>query len=280
MIARIGLAAALAATLAAPAAAQQPQADRKAAREAARAERSDRFYAALWTVEPGAEPLGRRTVRDGDYVVRGRLLPPGLIRLSADAVGDRGRVVLPAGTQLFALSTAGPPIWCDLERRGGGGGAALRTGLLGSLAGGGGGGRRQICLADLDRDGRLDAHFAAGSPVRGVPNFSGYRPRDPARLTGAAFETLAPRDIANEYFVGIRYEGLSAIGANPTFSVSFGHDDSRERLTDPVRPQGGLVSALGAEFAIVGREGETIEIDLRRNLARQVFHVVRTVTYR
>ncbi|HEX8644242.1 MAG TPA: hypothetical protein VF702_10060 [Allosphingosinicella sp.] len=275
-------AAALAAALAAwPAAGQQQPApgDRAAQREAQRAERSQRFYVALWLIQPGDEPLGRRSIREGEYVVRGRLFPPGLIRLTTDAVAERGgRVIVPSGTQLFGLSTSGAPIWCELNRRSGG---AVRGALLGSLVGrAGGGARRQICLTDLDKDGRLDAHFSAGSPVRGVPNFSGYLPRNPDRLTGGAYETLEPGQIATDYFVGIRYEGLSAIGANPTFSVSFGHDDTRARLTETLRPQNGAVTALGAEFTIAGREGETLEIDLRRNLRRQPFHVMQTISYR
>ena len=241
------------------------------------AERSERFYLSLWWIAPGTQPLGRRTVREGDYVVRSRLLPPSLIRLTGDAVAARGnRVVVPAGTQLFGLSTSGPPIWCVLERRSSGG--TVAGSVLGGLVG-----RRapsQLCLVDLDRDGRLDSFFSANSPVRGVPNFSGNRPRNPAGLAPTAFERLDPERMETEYFVGIRYGGVATLRSNPYFTISFGDGERQGHLTSSVSPQNGTVTALGASFQIVSRNGETLEIDVRRNMPRQPFHVMRTVTYR
>lgn len=272
-------AAALAALFATTAPAQQPRpaAPPEDAAAARQQERSERFYLALWWVQPSQEPLGRKTVGENDYVIRTRLLPPSLIRLRADATAERdGRVLLPAGSQLFGLSTSGPPIWCALARRSTG--ASVGGSVLGGLVG-----RRapsQLCLTDLDRDGRLDAWFAAGSPVEGVPNFSGYRPRNPAAVRPAAFEQLEPEQMEADYFVGIRFEGLSTFGASPVFSISFGNGRNREQLTQTVSPQDGLVEALGGEFAVVGREGEILEVDIRRNLPRRPFHVLRTVTYR
>jgi hypothetical protein len=258
-----------------PGAAQAQAAPEDAA--ARRQERSERFYLALWWVQPSREPLGPKTVREGDYVIRTRLLPPSLIRLDADAVAEQGgRVLLPAGSQLFGLSTSGPPIWCALARRSTGG--RVPGAVLGALVG-----RRapsQLCLIDLDRDGRLDAYFSANSPVRGVPNFSGNRPRNPARLAPAAFERLDPEQMETEYFVGIRYEGVATLRSSPHFSVSYGDEDSRGHLTRAVSPQNGVVTELGAEFEIVRRDGETLEVEIRRNMPRQPFHVFQMVTYR
>ena len=274
-IGNFGLALALAMTALTPSRAQEPAAPDAA--DARQQERSERFYMTLWWVQPSEEPLGRKTVRDGDYVMRTRLLPPSLILLSADAVAARGaRIVLPAGSQLFGLSTGGPPIWCALPRRSTG--ASVGGSLLGGLVG-----RRapsQLCLVDLDRDGRLDAFFSASSPVGGVPNFSGNRPRNPNPLAPTAFERLEPEQIETDYYVGIRYGGLSTLRANPYFSISFGHERNRTSLTETVSPQGGVVDALGGEFAIVRRDGETLEVDIRRNLPRRPFHVMRTVSYR
>lgn len=268
--------AALAALLSVPSAAQGQDASGDAA-AARRQERSERFYMALWWVQPSREPLGRKTVRDGDYVLRTRLLPPSLIRLDADAVAEEGRrVLLPAGSQLFGLSTSGPPIWCALARRSSGG--RVPGAVLGGLVG-----RRapsQLCLIDLDRDGRLDAFFSANSPVRGVPNFSGYRPRNPAPLAPAAFAPLDPEQMETQYFVGIRYEGVATLRSSPHFSVSYGDEDTRGHLTRSLSPENGVVTELGAEFEIVRRDGETIEVEIRRNMPRQPFHVFQTVTYR
>lgn len=269
------LAAALAASLPFPAAAQD-QTEGEDAAAAGREGRSDRFYVSLWWVQPSRETLGRKTVREGDYVLRTRLLPSSLIRLTADAVDERGRLLVPAGSQLFGLSTAGPPIWCALARRSSGGrvAGAVLGGLVGRRA------PSQLCLIDLDRDGRLDAHFSANSPVRGVPNFSGNRPRNPARLAPAAFERLDLDRMDTQYFVGIRYEGVATLRSNPHFSISYGDEDTRGHLTSAVSPQGNVVTALGGAFEIVRRDGETLEVEIRRNLPRQPFHVFRTVTYR
>lgn len=246
--------------------------DRKAERERRRAERSERFYVSLWMVAESDSPLGPRTVADSEYVLRNRLLPPRLIRLTADAAEEgTGRVVVPAGTQLFGLSTSGAPIWCVVGRRDPG--TAERI-LLG------GGSNRQICLTDLDRDGDVDAHFSVVNQVRGVPNFSGYRPLTPDPLTGAAYETLRPDQIEIEYFVGIRFEGRAILGARPVFSVSYGSERSRGSLTSGVRARrDGSVETMGAAFQVTGAADGRLQVDVTRNIPAQPFHVMRTVTY-
>ena len=92
---RIFAAAALAAaSLAVPATAIEPtsaereqrRAERQAANEVRVAERRQRFFMSVWRIAESTEPLGRRTVTDGDYVLRNRLLPLSLVRLTADAV--------------------------------------------------------------------------------------------------------------------------------------------------------------------------------------------------
>lgn len=242
-----------------------------------RAERALREFTSIWLVQPSEQPLGARTVDDGDYVFRNRLLPLSLIRLTADAVDrESGEVVAGAGTQLFGLMTRGAPIYCIVGRREPS--AVMR--ILWQ------GGNRQICLVDLDKDGTLDAHFAVGNQVMGVPNFAGRRPRDPDPLTGAAYEELAPDQIAVEYFVGIKYDGVIGLlrrRRTPVFSIVFGTEQSQERLTGEVRPvrrsDPWLVTPMGAEFTVNAVEGDTIAIDVRRNVPAQPFHVVRTVTY-
>ena len=195
-----------------------------------RAERALREFTSVWLVQPSDQPLGARTVNDGDYVFRNRLLPLALIRLTADAVDrESGEVVAAAGTQLFGVMTRGAPIYCIVGRREPS--AVVRILWRG--------GNRQICLVDFEKDGTLDAHFAAGNQIMGVPNFAGRRPRDPDPLTGAAYEELAPDQIAVEYFVGVKYDdviGLLRRRPTPVFSVEFGSEQSRERLTQQVRP--------------------------------------------
>ena len=244
-----------------------------------RSDRAEREFSSMWLVQASDQPLGARSVNDGELVFRNRLLPLSLIRLGADAIDqESGNVVAGAGTQLFGLMTRGAPIYCVVGRREPS--SAMR--ILWN------GGNRQICLVDFEKDGTLDAHFTVGNQVMGVPNFSGRRPREPDALASAVtYESLPPDQIATNYFVGVRYEGVIGLLSRrrtPVFSVVFGSESSEEQLTGDVRPvrrsDPWLVTPLMAEFTVHAINGDTIDIDVRRNVPPQPFHVVRTMTYR
>lgn len=238
---------------------------------------ADRAFQSIWIIQPNDQPTGPRSVRDGELVFRNRLLPPMLARLTADAVDrDSGEVVAPAGTQLFGLMTRGAPIYCVVGRRD----PSTAVRILLAAA------NRQICLIDTNRDSVFDAHFRVTNNVMGVPNIQGRRPRNPDALTGGAFETLAPDEIATDYYVGVKFEGIVGLLTmpQPTFSIVFGTEESSNRLTMDVRPvrrsNPPVVTPLGAEFVVSAINGDVIEIDVRRNIPPQPFGVVRTTTYR
>lgn len=235
----------------------------------------DREFRSIWLIQPSEEATGPRTVQDGGFVIRQRLLPPSLIRLDADASDQRsGRVIAPAGTQLFGLLTRGPPIYCVVGRRDA---STLQRMLLW-------GGNRQICFADLDRDGRLDVQFNVGNQVRGVPNIAGRRPRNPGAVAGGGYTSLRPDQIETEYFVGLTFEGFIGLrNHEPVFRITFGNALSRESLSGDVRAvrnsRPWLVTALGAEVVVTEVPGRAIEADVRRFIPPQPFGVIRTVTY-
>lgn len=240
-------------------------------------DRAEREFQSLWFIQPSDQPLGPRSVNEDEFVFRNRLLPPALVRLSADAVdSESGEVIVPAGAQLFGLIVKSAPIYCVVGRRDPSTAARI---LLGPNAA-----NRQVCLIDLDGNRVFDAHFRVPNQVRGVPNFSGRRPRSPDALTGAAFETLSPDQIEVEYFVGVKYQGMIGLTRRrPAFSIVFGTDRSTDRLTELVQPVRGsdppLATPLRAEFVVSEVRGDTIDIDVRRNVPAQPFSVVRTVTY-
>ena len=240
-------------------------------------DRAEREFKSLWFVQPSDQPIGPRSVNEDEFVFRNRLLPPALVRLTADAVDrESGEVVVPAGTQLFGLIAKSAPIYCVVGRRDPSTAARI---LLGPNAA-----NRQVCLIDLDGDQLFDAHFRVPNLVRGVPNFAGRRPRNPDALTGAAFETLPPDQIEVEYFVGVKYAGMIGLTRRrPAFWIVFGTERSTERLTTMVQPIRGtdppLVTPLLAEFVVSAVRGDTIDIDVRRNVPAQPFSVVRTVSY-
>lgn len=258
-------------------AAAQDRQDREERRRAAAEDRRQREYQAVWVIAPSEQPLGPRSVNDGEYVFRNRLLPLGLVRLQTPAAKADGEIIVPAGAQLFAVLTEGPPIYCVAGRR-----EADR--MVQALIGGGV--NRQLCLVDMDRDQDFDGWFRSGNQVRGVPNFAGHRPRELEPVSGAAYERLRPDEMEIQYHVGVRYEGtvgLLSRRRTPVFAIVYGTEDSLGMLTEQVRPQRDsdpfVVTPLGAEFVVNERRGDTIDIDVRRNVPPQPFGVVQTVTY-
>jgi hypothetical protein len=236
----------------------------------------ERRFTTIWLVQPSDAPLGPRTIEDNDYVFRQRLLPPTLIRLTADVADpEDGHVMAAAGTQMFGLLTSGPPLFCKVGRKDP---SVARTLLLG-------GGNRQACYADMDRNGTLDGQFSVGNAVKGLPNISGKRPKVPKPVSGGAYERIDPNLIDTPYFVGVRYEGMVGLLSKkrPAFRIWFGTDESRDSLTSFTRPPKGseqpVVQVLGAEFTVVAMRGETLDIDIHRAIPPQPFGVVRTVTY-
>src|ERR1043165_8751774 len=105
---------------------------------------AERRYASIWIVQPEPAAIGRRTVPSGEFVFRQRLLPPRLARLDDDVrEAGSGELIAAAGSQVFGLTTRGPPIYCVAGRPSA---SALMQDLIGGHA------NRQICLVDMDRD--------------------------------------------------------------------------------------------------------------------------------
>lgn len=240
--------------------------------------RDDRTFSSVWLIQPGDEALGSRSVRDGEFVFKRKLLPPSLVRLTANAVdAETDKVLVPAGTQLFGVLSAGPPIFCQVGIRD----ASLARSLLI------GGGNRQQCFTDMDRNGALDGHFSFGNAIKGLPNIQGKRPKVPEKVLGGEYQVVPTDQLAHDYFVGVKYEGVIGLARKvqtPVFSVEFGTTGSTEKLSRQIRPvkdsKPFLVSVLGAEFAVTGRKDDVIDIDVRRPIPPQPFGVVKTATYR
>jgi hypothetical protein len=236
----------------------------------------ERDYRSIWFVQPSDQGTGRRTVKDSEAVFKHRLLPPGLIRLETDAVsGVTNKTIAPAGTQLFALLSGGPPLYCIAGLKDA---SYVQSLFLGQ-------GNLQHCFADMDRDGSLDGHFPVGNPIKGVPNIRGKRPKKLQPVRGGRFAQIEPSQMEAVYFVSVVFEGtIGALSKVPTpvFSITFGTEKSTERLTGDVRPAKGtgksLVSVLGGEFRILERRGDTIDIEVLRPIPPQPFAVAQ-VTY-
>lgn len=222
-------------------------------------EGDDRRYASIWIVQPNAEAVGRHTVRPGDFIFRQRLLPPTLVRLDSDARdAGSGALIAAAGSQLFGLITEGPPIYCVAGRRSA---TALMQDLIGGPA------NRQICLVDMDRDGRLDSHFAKGNWIRGVPSIEGRRPNRMDAVTGGTYTAIPPTEMIAHYFVGLRYMGSIVLTYDMYFQIAWGDDGGHQTLPDAIVPirhsDPPLVQVRGAELVVAARRPGEMDVDVR-----------------
>lgn len=235
------------------------------------------YIATAWIVQPDPAQVGERDVRDGEYVLKHRLLPPSLVELRDDVRDAKsGKIVAKAGDQLFGLLTSGAPVYCvnSVPKQNLG-----RSLLFGS-------GNLQRCLIDHDADGRLDTAFNAGNAIAGLPNFTRKRPKKPDAVTGGTYAPIDPRQDRQNYFVAVRYEGRAGIvgkGSVPTFSVRYGTDGNVGSLTyDKVAEDGAMpigMMILGARFQIVSRDGEVIRVRVEEAMPEQRFGVVQTIRY-
>ncbi len=235
------------------------------------------YIETAWVIQPDPSQMGERDVRDGEFVLKHRLLPPSLVELTEDVKDAKsGKVFAKAGDQLFSLLTSGAPVYCvnSVPQQ-----SLGRSLLLGS-------GNLQRCMIDADSDGRLDSAFNAGNAIAGLPNFMRKRPKKPKAVTGGAYVKIAPEQNRQTYFVGIRYEGRSATirkGALPTFSIKFGTEGNLGSLTyDTLADTSAMpfdVSMLGASFTVLARDGEVIRVKVSRPMPAQRFGVVQTTQF-
>jgi hypothetical protein len=235
------------------------------------------YIETAWIVQADQAQVGERIVRDGEYVLRHRLLPPSLIELSDDAVDTKsGKVLARAGDQLFGLLTRGAPVFCvsSVPNQN-----LARSLLFGS-------GNLQRCLIDADSDGRLDGSFNAGNAIPGLPNFARQRPKKPKAVSGGTYKLIDPTLQKEDYFVAIRYEGRSlTLGKGPlaTFSVRFGTEGNLGSLTRSEMPTTAAfpfdLSVLQARFTVLARDGETIRVNVSQAIPEQRFGVIQTVRF-
>lgn len=235
------------------------------------------YIETAWIVQPDQAQLGERNVRDGEYVVKHRLLPTSLAELREDVQDAKtGKVLARAGDQLFGLLTSGAPVFCvnSVPKQ-----SLGRNLLFGS-------GNLQRCLIDSDVDGRFDAEFNAGNAIPGLPNFMRKRPKKPDSVKGGSYALIDPKLDKQNYFVAIRYEGRAGIigkGSLPTFSVRFGTDGNVGSLTYDTVPETGVmpfdVRMLGSRFTVILRDGEVVRVKIEESIPEQRFGVVQTIRY-
>jgi len=240
-------------------------------------------YSTQWQIgEPlsggaaaGLGPDGTRRAAIGEIFMASRLLPPGGARLSADLRDEDGELLVPLGSELFALSAEGTRLYCTVNARGQ---DAVTSLLIGSR------GFSHTCLIDADSDARFESRFTIRGQIKGLPNLSGHLPRSPKSAGGLRYEPIAPRDMQTAYFVGLEYRGDNNPMGNQIFELVFGTEGNTDSLSDRmmIKPREipRSLEVLGGSFTLLSSADDVATIRIDRPFSAQPFGVEKIVTYR
>jgi hypothetical protein len=236
-------------------------------------------YSTRWSI---AEPLsapqpasdGLLRVAQGEIFMAARLLPPGAARLSADLLDKDGKVLVPQGSELFALAAEGSRIFCTVNSRGTG---AVMSVLVGGRT------FSHTCLIDADDDGGFDGHFTVRGQIKGLPNFSGRVPKSLKPAGAIRYEQLAPQEMQTSYFVGVEYRGDNNLMGNQIFDLVFGTEGNTDALSDRMmikaRDIPRSLEVLGGSFTLIASADDVATIRIDRLFPPQPFGVQKTTSY-
>lgn len=232
-------------------------------------------YSLVWIIQPSndAYPLTIE-VKDGDMILRQKLLPQGLAVLGEDVMQpDREGLVLKGGSQLVQLVGSDGVIYCGLKTR-----RADKTGLMVPARSG-----TTLCLKDSDGNGRFDIAFAGLSSPTGII-MSAQVPKAPSPVD-VSFTVRSSSEIEGEFWVGLRYEQYFNIYGNRMLMTDFGGLGTQQSLTafDTFKSKGPFprtVGALGANMTIVSAQEKGVTVKVVNAMPQQPFGVATYTTYR
>lgn len=229
---------------------------------ASSASAADRTLMTTWMVGDSLIPAGSGEVKRGDYVLKHRLLPMGLVELVSGGV--EGMV---PGKQLVEVRGGDALVFCDAEIRG--------QKLVGHA---------QPCLVDADRDGRFEGVFLTTSVTKGILTIQGKRPKLAKPIPPAAYRRVDPAAYKDALFVGLEYRGNANLVGNHVFQVNYGSADKTGSLTERITRKGDKLPApvafMGGQFTILSQTPDEIRVRIDRLLPREPFGVSQTTTYR
>lgn len=231
-----------------------------------------------WVVEPPQITSEPMTLKRGEFLQWARLLPIGLIELTADIrFGANGENVIHAGEQLFELAggtiyrpqqaTAG--VFCQIKTF-----DVMVKGLFG-----GGLAQNRYCFVDRERDGQLDNLVVALSCPYDLPLVSVKVPDSPPSLTASTYRRVPITDFREGPMVGIAFNGVVALDGDPRFIQAFGSGNPIPLFGEKHSRAGdsaGQRVSFGAAFTILHVEGQTVTIRNDRPIPLQPFGILRT----
>ena len=228
----------------------------------AAAEAPSRYISTLWIVQPAPPPVGERLLAGGDFVLKQRLLPTGLIELAAPAM--LGSTSFDAGTQLIKARAEGVTVYCRPYEP--------DDKLVG-------------CLMDRDSDGDFEGWFDVLSQTKGLVSIGQKYPKKIKPLDAdVGYRTVPITHMTDIYFVAIERRNYFNIYSRESFMIVFGREGALERLTAPISFKSSempkQLTVLGAVFtAITERDGKMV-VKVQQAMLAQPFGVVKTTSYR
>lgn len=232
-------------------------------------------YYSQWFIEPTPGAI-EVTVKKEDFVVKSRLLPPGLIELTEDVVEPlKGAVLARAGDQLFQAAAGRARkqqpeldlgVYCTFR--------PLTIEVAGwfSPLFGREKGVRYLCFVDADHDGRIEGGTEGSCTTFSFPIISGNLPRKPPAMTGGAYRKLAPTEIRDGPVVGIIFTGLRRDGA-ANLDLRFGGGEMLPSLLSPdskaEAPRQRKI--LGARISVVEGGGAEARLRIDEGIPLQPF---------
>ena len=224
--------------------------------------------ATSWWIEPTAPPAGVRFLASKEPVLKQRLLPSGLVRLTRSVASGEAGFDLADGTELIEVSGGPGPIFCD--------GRLQLTKFVGTSP--------QGCFVDQDGDGRFDATFRMMSQTPGLVMINGRMPRKLKPLSGPIpYQRANPATSNLGAFVAIERRNYFNIYGRENFMIAFGSAAHQERITDPIGFKSSelpkRMSILGSSFTALREENGRLAIRVDAAMPRQPFGVMKTTRF-
>ena len=234
--------------------------------------------ASLVDLSAGADEDLGRLVRDGEFVIKQRLLPPKAARLTSAIVDSDGDILAETGQELYGVVSGTGEVFCLAKAQEINPVGAILVGAV----------YQESCFKDVDGDGIFDGGFKKKSRTKYFPQLSGKHSRKLREIDGGSYEAIAPREMERVYFVGVEFHGRSLLGAGSSrkFSVTYGVSDEKFPLTKrfstkgDAMPQTLTVAELGARFSVLGIEGNAIRTRVDEPFDEGPFAVSISVTIR
>ncbi|NKJ03020.1 hypothetical protein [Novosphingobium sp. SG707] len=234
---------------------------------------ASRSYQIIWAVNPIEQSMEEKTVEPGDVIARAKLVPPTLLALEGDAVGENGKTIIPHGSQMIALR-ADVLAACTFTFR-------PVDPLQGFLFGNG---QRFTCFVDQNRDGKFDSIFYVVSNKIGVPSSFGTIPRTLKPIVPVAYRRSNPSDGADFPTLLFKYSHQDKITGHSYFGICIENPSTHKQTffdgysgvrSDKLPKK---IGTMGVEAIATKKNGDKIELVVKSGFSSAEFAAEESVS--